>query len=63
MYEERETFEPDSLSILAIRSPERVRDVFVFILSLCYQGRIIAISGWSTSWVGVATRWITVTVS
>ena len=53
MYEERETFEPANLSILAMRSPERVRDVFVFILPLYYQGRIPATGGWSTSWGGV----------
>jgi len=51
MYEERETFEPASLSILAMRSTERVRDVFVFILPLYYQSRILATSGWSASWV------------
>jgi hypothetical protein len=45
MYEERETFEPASLSILAMRSSERVRDVFVFILPLYYQGRILAKGG------------------
>jgi len=50
MYEEREIFEPASLSILAMRSPERVRDVFVFILPLYYQGRILTTGGWSTSW-------------
>jgi len=46
MYEERETFEPANLSILAMRSPERVREVFVFILLLYYQGRIAATGGW-----------------
>jgi hypothetical protein len=39
------------LSILAMRSTERVRDVFVFILPLYYQSRILATSGWSASWV------------
>jgi hypothetical protein len=47
MYEERETFDPANLSILAMRSPERVRDVFVFILALYYQGRISATGDWS----------------
>jgi hypothetical protein len=47
MYEERETFDPANLSILAMRSPERVRDVFVFILPLYYQGRISATDDWS----------------
>ena len=36
MYEEREAFVPASLSILAMRSSERVRDVFIFILPLYY---------------------------
>jgi hypothetical protein len=34
-----------------MRSPERVRDVFVFILPPYYQSRILATSGWSASWV------------
>src|ERR1700728_1633549 len=50
MYEERETFEPANLSILAMRSPERVRDVFVFILPLYYQSRILATSSLPVGW-------------
>jgi hypothetical protein len=46
MYEERETLEPASLSILAMRSSERVRDVLVFILPLYYRSRILATSCW-----------------
>ena len=49
MYEERETFEPASLSILAMRSSERLRDVFTFILPLYYSGRILANVSWSTA--------------
>jgi hypothetical protein len=45
MYEERETFEPANLSIVAIRSPDSVRDVFNFILPSYYQGRIMTITG------------------
>jgi hypothetical protein len=42
MYAERETFGPASLSMLATRSSERVKDVFAFILPLYYQSRILA---------------------
>src|ERR1700691_2748484 len=51
MYEHRETFEPASLSILTMRSPESVKDVFVFILLLYYQGRILAAA------VGLRVGW------
>ncbi len=49
MYEERETFEPANLSILAMRSSERLRDVFTFIPPLYYSGRILANVSWSTA--------------
>jgi prevent-host-death family protein len=45
MYEERETFEPANLSIVAIRSSDSVRDVFNFILPSYYRGRIMTITG------------------
>jgi predicted dithiol-disulfide oxidoreductase (DUF899 family) len=48
MYAEREISGPASLSILAMRSSDRVRDVFAFILPLYYQSRARSILGWST---------------
>jgi hypothetical protein len=44
------------LSILEMRSPEMVRDVFVFILPLYYQGGILATNGRSTSWVALTSN-------
>src|SRR6266404_217407 len=48
MYAERETFGPASLSMLATRSSDSVRDVFAFILPLYYQSRIPATCSLST---------------
>ncbi len=44
MYEERETFEPANLSIVAMRSLDNARDVVNFILPLYYQGRMTTIT-------------------
>jgi len=49
MYAEREIFGPASLSMLAMRSSERVREVLAFILPLYYRSRIPATVRWSAA--------------